>query len=145
MSDKYKQLIAVVFIYAIALFFLVGSFSMKQDAGLFPRLIAITLMIINTLYAINILRGKAPIKKKIDEIVPKKMKYILVISLVYIILLKYLGYVITTAIFLPTSMYLLGVKRPRTLLVVTVLTVLIIYISFGVMLKVPMPKSFLGI
>ncbi len=145
MSDKNKQLIAVVFIYAISLFFLVGSFSMKQDAGLFPRLIAIILMIINTLYAINIMRGKAAIKKKTDEVVPQKMTYILAISLGYVLLLRFLGYVIATTIFLPTSMYFLGVKRPKVLLMVTVLTVLVIYISFGLLLKVPMPKSFIGI
>lgn len=58
----------------------------------------------------------------------------------YGLLLSYVGYEILTAVFLIITMLLNGIRKPRTLILVPVLTLIAIYIVFVLLLKVQIPR-----
>lgn len=58
----------------------------------------------------------------------------------YGLLLPHTGYEILTIIFLVVSMLLNGVRKPKILILVPVLTVIAIYIVFILLLKVQIPR-----
>lgn len=139
-----KKYIAVLIIYAVIFSFFIQSFSMAKDAGLFPRLISGVLIILNTLYAIEIYQGKDKDKKKKDEISHNKLIGIIGLSFLYVVLVNFLGYVITTVIYLPTTMKYLGIKNNKVIVLSSLISVVVIYLCFVTLLDVPIPTSILG-
>lgn len=64
----------------------------------------------------------------------------LLLIVVYGLLLSTVGYEILTVVFLVTTMLLNGVRKPRTLILVPVLTLIAIYVIFVLLLKVQIPR-----
>ncbi|MGF6906090.1 tripartite tricarboxylate transporter TctB family protein [Fusobacterium sp. PH5-44] len=141
---KTNKFMAVIMIYIISSMFFIQSFSMVKDAGLFPRLISGVLIFLNTLYAIEICKEKETVKKNKDEMDRNKLIGIVLFSGIYVIFVKFLGYIITTIFYLPIAMNFLGIKNKKTIIITTVLTVAIIYFCFAIMLNVPIPKGIFG-
>lgn len=144
-ATKKNQLISIVVIYIVIAIFFVQSLSLKQDAGFFPRILSVCIGILNTIELIKILKEEPVVsKKKKEEIEPKKLYWILGLSSLYVVGLKPLGFIISTLLYLTITMNVLNVKSKKVILLTSVLTVAVIYVSFGVLLKVPMPKGILG-
>lgn len=144
-QTKKNQLISIVVIYMIIAIFFLQSFSLKQDAGFFPRILSVIIGILNTLELIKVLKNEEVIsKKKKEEIEPKKLYWILGLSTLYVVGLKPLGFIISSLLYLMFTMHILDVKSKKVIVIISVLAVLTIYVSFGVLLKVPMPKGILG-
>lgn len=143
-KNKNKEIISIIVIYIVMFLFLTQSFGFKKDAGLFPRILSIGILILNTIQLIKVMTGKILERKRRDEIEPKKLLIILSASIVYILALQILGFLISSLIYLAVSMYFLRVKNKKLLLLVSIATVVIIYISFGTLLNVPIPKGILG-
>ncbi len=145
MEKFQKKYIAVLIIYIVTISFFIQSFSMVKDAGLFPRLISGILIFLNTLYGIEIYRGIDNKKKKKDDIVTSKLIGIVALSTLYIILVNYLGYVITTLVYLPVTMRYLGIKNNKVIALSSIVSVVVIYLCFVTLLDVPIPTGILGI
>jgi len=64
-------------------------------------------------------------------------------SLIYLIILSYAGFFVTTIVYLPIMIRLLGVKKLRVLAFSTFVVVAFIYLIFVVFLKVPVPEGVL--
>lgn len=144
-QSRRNQLISVVVIYLVVILFFVQSFSLKQDAGFFPRILSICIGVLNTIELFKLLKGTQAIsKKKKEEVEAKKLYAVLGISTLYILGLKPLGFIIASLAYLIVMMPLLNVKNKKVVILASVATVLVIYVSFGVLLKVPMPKGILG-
>ncbi|NME36297.1 MULTISPECIES: tripartite tricarboxylate transporter TctB family protein [Fusobacterium] len=145
MEKFQKKYIAVIIIYIVTFSFFIQSFSLVKDAGLFPRLISGILIFLNTLYALEIYRGIDNKKKKKDDMLPNKLIGIIVLSTLYVIIVNFLGYVITTLIYLPVTMRYLGIKNNKIILLSSVISVTVIYLCFVTLLDVPIPTGILGI
>lgn len=145
MEKFQKKYIAVLLIYVVTFSFFIQSFSMVRDAGLFPRLISGILIFLNTLYAIEIYRGIDNKKKKKDDIVTSKLIGIITLSALYVIVVNFLGYVVTTLIYLPVTMKYLGITNKKIIIFSSVISVVVIYLCFVVLLDVPIPMGILGI
>lgn len=144
-QSRRNQLISVAVIYLVVIIFFVQSFSLKQDAGFFPRILSVCIGILNTIELLKILKGNQVVsKKKKEEVELKKLYAILGVSTLYILGLKPLGFIVSSLVYLMIMMHLLNVKSKKVVVLASVATVLIIYVSFGVLLKVPMPKGILG-
>jgi hypothetical protein len=65
----------------------------------------------------------------------------LIVPLVYVWLLPLAGYFATTPIFLATYMYVLGINRWRTILIVTAATYLMLLLLFSKLLYIPLPTG----
>lgn len=70
--------------------------------------------------------------------------YIIVLSILYVVLIKPLGFVISTFLFLAASMKLLEVKNKKLAVLVPFITAAIIYVVFKILLKVQIPVGILG-
>lgn len=145
MEKFQKKYIAVLLIYIVTFSFFIQSFSMVKDAGLFPRLISGILIFLNTLYTIEIYRGVDNKKKKKDDIVTSKLVGIIVLSALYVVIVNFLGYVVTTLIYLPVTMKYLGITNKKIIILSSVISVVVIYLCFVVLLDVPIPTGILGI
>ena len=62
--------------------------------------------------------------------------------IIYALLLPTVGFEILTIVFLIATMYLNGVRKPHVLLIVSVASVVVIYIFFVMILKVQIPRMF---
>lgn len=145
MEKFQKKYIAVLIIYIVTFSFFIQSFSMVKDSGLFPRLISGVLIFLNTLYALEIYRGIDNKKKKKDDIVTSKLVGIIALSALYVVVVNFLGYVITTLIYLPATMKYLGITNKKVIVLASVISVVVIYLCFVVLLDVPIPTGILGI
>ena len=63
--------------------------------------------------------------------------------LAYVFLVTVLGFYATTLILIPFYMWILGIRAPKLLVIVTVVVLVLIYIVFTMGLKVPLPKGVL--
>ncbi len=61
------------------------------------------------------------------------------LMIVYYLLLWLFGFIIATALFLPTMLYLLEYRKPVKVTIITILGVTFLYIAFKVLLGVPLP------
>lgn len=145
MEKFQKKYIAVLIIYIVTFSFFIQSFSMVKDSGLFPRLISGVLIFLNTLYALEIYRGIDNKKKKKDDIVTSKLVGIIALSALYVVVVNFLGYVITTLIYLPATMKYLSITNKKVIVLASVISVVVIYLCFVVLLDVPIPTGILGI
>lgn len=68
--------------------------------------------------------------------------FTIVLMIIYALLLPTVGFEILTIVFLIATMYLNGVRKPHVLLIVSVASVVAIYIFFVMILKVQIPRMF---
>lgn len=66
----------------------------------------------------------------------------IILMIIYALLLPTVGFEILTIVFLIATMYLNGVRKPHVLLIVSVASVVVIYIFFVMILKVQIPRMF---
>lgn len=142
---KNKEVYSITFIYIVAITFFKQSMNMRADAGLFPKFLSISIIILNSLYLISIIKERIKIEKVKEEMSVKKFYIMLIISILYIIFIKLIGFILSSLIFLIISMKLLEVKNNKKIILISISTVLIIYICFAIFLNVPMPTGFLGL
>ena len=140
---KNKEIYSIVFIYIVAITFFKQSINMRADAGLFPKFLSLLTIILNSLYLLNIIKEK--VKKEKEEISIKKFYIMLIISILYIIFIRLIGFILSSLIFLIVSMKLLEVKNNKKIILIAISTVFIIYVCFSIFLNVPMPTGFLGL
>ncbi|MDP0488015.1 MAG: tripartite tricarboxylate transporter TctB family protein [Fusobacterium sp. JB019] len=146
MKIESKKIGMIVGVYFISIMFFIQSFQMIKDSGLFPRFVSGLIIFLNTLYVIEIYRGRdVTTKNKKDEIVYKKLYIMIVLSVVYILITPFLGYFFTTIIYMAVSMKSLGVENNKKILFISIVSALVIYLCFSILLKVHIPVSFLGI
>ncbi|MDP0492792.1 MAG: tripartite tricarboxylate transporter TctB family protein [Fusobacterium sp. JB021] len=146
MKIESKKIGMIVGVYFISIMFFIQSFQMIKDSGLFPRFVSGLIIFLNTLYVIEIYRGRdVTTKNKKDEIVYKKLYIMIALSIVYILITPFLGYFFTTIIYMAVSMKSLGVENNKKILFISIVSALVIYLCFSILLKVHIPVSFLGI
>ncbi|MDR1907324.1 MAG: tripartite tricarboxylate transporter TctB family protein [Holosporales bacterium] len=91
--------------------------------------------------AVTVSKKTDTIKQFLDE---HKEIVLIVFSFLYLGILKTLGYVFSTFFFLSAVLYLIGAFNKKLVIIVSALTVLILYVAFGVCLRVSLPKGILG-
>lgn len=113
------------------------------EAGLFPRLVATVMliaaagMVVRSFFAG--LRERAP-----DLVINGRLLAItLVASVLYVLAVRSLGYLSSSAIFVPALAYLLGLRSHRAILVGTVLFITLMYLVFVRVFQLPLPREML--
>jgi len=71
----------------------------------------------------------------------RKVSMMIFSSLVYMVVMNYVGFFVTTSVYLPIMMRLLGIRRLRTLFLSTFVVVFVIYMIFVAFLNVPFPEG----
>lgn len=73
--------------------------------------------------------------------VPARFWGLFVLLLIYSTALSYLGFYISSALFLPLAMLMLGAKKPLSLSLTSVGVLLFVYLVFEKLLEVPLPEG----
>ena len=124
--------------------FFLGAKGMEGDSGLFPKILSGLIFVLTCVELGEVLTNRIKESKKKEERSPRKLMYIIVLSILYVVLIKPLGFVISTFLFLAASMKLLEVKNKKLAVLVPFITAAIIYVVFKILLKVQIPVGILG-
>lgn len=88
-------------------------------------------------------------EKEIDEDdetsarLSKKVLLFMIFTLAYLILLNYVGFIVSTIIYMPALMSVLGTKSKKILIILPIATTVILYILFNNLLGIPLPEGVL--
>lgn len=140
---KRDNALVSIFLYIVSIYVLISARSLPPESAKFPTMVAYVLIGLNTIFLYQVLAGKLKQTKRKDDIVPKKMWMIMALSIAYVFTIDYFGYFLLTPIYLLSTMSALGVKNKKMGVIVTVVSVGLIYICFKVLLKVPVPQGIL--
>lgn len=130
-----------VLIILSAIFYgMTGKF-VNPSAAVWPRAVLVGIIILSALLVLNGVKqtaahadpGLIPL-----DIIKGPMAALLVI-VVYAVLMKFTGYFVSTAIFLPFGMFALGQRNWKAILGVTVGLELFVYVLFVMQLQLRMP------
>lgn len=130
-----------VLIILSAIFYGMAGKFVNPSAAVWPRAVLVGIIILSALLVLNGVKqtaahadpGLIPL-----DIVKGPMAALLVI-VVYAVLMKFTGYFVSTAIFLPFGMFALGQRNWKAILGVTVGLELFVYVLFVMQLQLRMP------
>jgi len=86
-------------------------------------------------------RGQATTEKMTIATVPMRFWGLFVLLLIYSTALSYLGFYLSSALFLPLAMLLLGAKSPISITLTSAGVLLFVYLVFAKLLEVPLPEG----
>lgn len=156
-----EELMFNIVFLAVNMFFFIYSmrYSGIRDTtlgtGTFPRIILVLLMIFSVINLIRTaIRYMERHKKELKDIdekqnsiniaVMKRFLLAFLLLIIYYMLIKFVGFVVPTIIFIILMMILLSQKVNRSIFIFSVLATIILYVSFRILLKVPLPTGFMG-
>ncbi len=151
MFDRSDRYVGLGFIVLGAL----GIFSASQWKVLYsadpagPTAIPIILCVGIIIMGAILLVGGLFVKKTADDkVIATKKEIILVTaialsSLLYIMLLSVLGYLIMTPLYVASILVLVGSLKPKTVVLISVITTLVLFIMFYSLLRVNLPLGFM--
>lgn len=113
--------------------------SLANDAGFFPKIVFAGFILIGLL-----LFFESMTTDKEKTISLNLMAFVLIGTwIVYVMLYKTLGFVISSILVTAASLIIWKVTNKRTILLVSVLTPLVLYLGLGVLMSVRFPTLFL--
>lgn len=128
-------------------FFLLSA-PLPEQSQTFPRAAALLVIIPSVLLIIRALRGRqaeAPATRRTGFTAEdRRVGAVIVASIVYAASLKFLGFFVASAIFIPACAWFLGMRRPVPLVLTTAGFLVVMYWLFRIALRVPLPASPLG-
>ena len=130
-----------VLIILSAIFYGMAGKFVNPSAAVWPRAVLVGIIVLSALLVLNGVKqtaahadpGLIPL-----DIIKGPMAALLVI-VVYAVLMKFTGYFVSTAIFLPFGMFALGQRNWKAILGVTVGLELFVYVLFVMQLQLRMP------
>ena len=132
--------VGLFFFYQTTLFIVPEGMNISSPA-LIPRLWSILLVFFSGYNMISILREKKRPKKIKGNI--KTLLLILLFLLIYFIAIPWIGYFISTPLFIMAGIYTLGYKNPPIIIINAFGFVLFSYLVFQVILKIDLPLGIL--
>jgi hypothetical protein len=146
-KDTYLAIIIVLFSIAAYL----ATLSYPYQSAYFPRFILILLGALGCLLLVKAIKLKksSASDEKGDQ--PPfyqthafiKVSLMIIYSMVYLLVITWVGFFSTTIVAIPIMIWLLGVRKPSTIIFSTSIVVFFIYLIFRTFLKVPFPEGLL--
>ena len=138
----------VVFMYAVCAFFYAYSYKLTEESKTYPMFTIALLFALTTLYLVQMIISarKFGVESGADEVFAgfKPVQFIvsIVLTLVYFLMIKYLGFFSATIIFMFASLLYLKVHIVPAVISVLVMN-LLIYFAFVKFLGVKLPSGLL--
>lgn len=73
----------------------------------------------------------------------KKIFFFMLSTFVYLLLMDSLGFMITTVLYMPFLMWNLGTKSKTVLIILPIVTTIVLYFLFNLLLDIPLPQGIL--
>jgi putative tricarboxylic transport membrane protein len=130
----------VIFIFAAAFYFIGGTYS--GGAEVFPRGVAMIMMICSVLLFFKGLRGSTGYEP-LEPGSVLRVTGVVVLTFIYIVAVHLIGYVVSSLVFVPTAAYFLGVRNHVLIAVSTFLFVIVVAYLFRSVFHIPLPRDLL--
>lgn len=144
---KYDITISAILMVAAAALFLSASNLPEVEgaigAGTWPQVLAVLLFLLSALLMGQALTGHSSKEEPFDIHSPG-FKRVLIgggIIVVFCVLLKFLGFILASAFMIPAIMRLMGEKRIKVLVGLTVGVLVAVYLIFTVALRLPLLRG----
>lgn len=140
---------AVIAILAGILFYATKGFpeivQKVPGAGFWPRILAVVLLILSVALLLESLfsdqvKKEDPIRFRDPRM--KKVYLALGMLALYMLILVYGGFIISSLLLVPALMYLLGERRVKMLIIVSLALTGTIYLFFTLLLRITLPQPF---
>jgi putative tricarboxylic transport membrane protein len=126
----------------------IGSFR-KSGTGMFPLILGMLLMFLSGLYLLRLFLKTRAIGEKslIGEISGSPKQLILFFATIVLVTLFFnrFGYLLSSFLLMLVLLRILGVRRWRFNLPLSLITAIACYFLFVQWLKIPLPKGFIGL
>lgn len=116
---------------------------LSQDPAYYPRVLALLLAVMSIGLLVDTVRKRTKVACTVNKNLLVNLGKFLGVLIVYILILRPVGFIISTAAFVFGMIWLLGGTR-RHALIFALPVSLIIYLVFSYVLKVPLPKGLLS-
>jgi len=127
--------IMAIFLYIFGFLFLFSTPSIKDSgARIFPYILSISTIVSATILSLRTYYNLDREKDSVDFSGTLFVLFIVFILICYILLIEIIGFYVSSLLFLCLLMWLLGQKNIKLILILSTLSVLIIYVFFGVLL-----------
>ena len=146
---KKSDIPVVCIIYAIAIAFLIMTLNLPEAAQVYPMVLITALIFVNTLYLIRTFL-KYRQDHRIENDYPivfngflfKQFFGVFLSIIVYLVLMYFCGYYISTVLYLAGSLLFLKVPVRYNLMTIVVM-IIMVAVVFSYFLKVPLPTGIL--
>jgi len=120
---------------------------MSIGPSYFPKILATALLLVSGILIINAIRGKS--KKSAEGFDIKdpgiqRAGVALLATIVYCLVLNYIGFIISSSMFLLFLMYLLKKRNYFKMAAISIGVTLSVYFIFRTLLNITLPSGFLG-
>lgn len=137
----------VAFMYAVCALFLSMTLKLKPAAQTYPLFIIALLAGLTTLHVIQMIRaakreGVTSGWEDFADFVPRQFFPVLAMIIVYLVLMYFTGFYLSTLIFMVTCLLYLKVPKLHTI-ITTAVIILLVYCAFTLFLKVKLPAGLL--
>lgn len=138
-----REPIAAIAIFAFALtaFIIAGSFA--QEAAMFPRTVAVVMMVSASLYFVRSIRT-APIPIAIERAAVLRMVASIATSVAYVALIVPLGFATASFLYLIATVLVLGMRNYVAVLVTAILFVGFVHSVFERVFATPLPDELIS-
>ena len=148
MKMKKTDIGVVVVMYAICAYWFSETVKLKADSQTYPRFTIYLLFGLTTLYLVQMLVAakkhgvESGVDKVFKDFLPVQFFVCLAAVVVYLFLVKTVGFYVSTVVFMIAVMLYLKVPIKHTVIAVIALNVLI-YVAFSQLLGVKLPTGLL--
>jgi len=147
MTKRLAELIILsgYLILAVLLYRSTASYptSVQGSTALYVRFLGMALGAFCSLELILWLRarGQQETQKLVVAAVPARFWGLFILLLIYAVALSYLGFYLSSALFLPLAMLLLGARKALSIVLTSAGVLLFVYLVFAKLLEVPLPEG----
>lgn len=140
-----RDIVTGLVLTAIAAGAYILALPMPGNASVFPKIASSVLALLGVLLVITSavkMKKDIPIHEEplVLRSMIKPLIYVAMI-LIYVLAIKHVGFYLSTTIILALYMFVMGIRKPSTLIITVVVVMVLIYLVFTVMLKVRLPKG----
>jgi len=150
MTQRSANILTSFVMLGVCAFFLYLTNKLSYPSNVFPYIIIAGIAILSTMILLQNILAKNETRKNLYEINYKRVIGIVVASIIYISTISTFGFYSVTFIYLMVMSVMLQSQETnikmtikiRNSLLLTIGVVILVYIVFGVFLKVPTPEGF---
>ena len=148
MKMKKTDIGVVVFMYAVCAFFYVHMLQLQANSQTYPKFTIVLLFGLTTVYLLQMLMNakkhgvESGVDKVFDGFMVAQFFVCLALVIVYLLMMKFLGFFVATIAFMIAALLYLGVPKVHTVIAVIAIN-LLVYFAFVQFLGVKLPAGLL--
>lgn len=141
-KNKLISLLCPAAFFLFGIYIYISALSFRSSDKTFPKLIAVLIIVISIVDFIVELR-RAEHKDRFKDVRFVRLLLSIALMFAYVFLLKKIGFFLDTVLLTSLAMLLLDYEKPKWIPVYSISISGVVYIIFGILLKVPLPTLFL--